>query len=1349
MKKKSVLTVFATLMVAFSVLSASAGVAAPAQAPASDSTQVGSRSGAADTTSTQVGSQPGAADTTSTQVSSWPGAADATSTQVSSWPGAADTTDGPQEKQPAYSHRLIVELQSAPLAVWSQQTGLSRAGNGRLDVHTPEAQQYLAHLQAEQAAFVSALHTVLPSASVATYLNENGLQVQSTYQIVFNGMAIDPGTEDPKAAMAVLRGLPGVKAVYHDYAHQPNLYASVPLINAAAAWNDSAIGGMDNAGAGVKVASMDGGVHHAAPMFSGDGYKFPDGWPAGGLGDAANNNGKIIASRAYFRPWDPPAPGDENTWPGEHGTSHGVHTTGIMAGDVVTATYVGATVGQISGVAPKAWIMSYRVFYASSHGIGSFYDAEGIAALEDIAADGADVLNNSWGGGPTSVGGEFDPLDQALINTAAAGVFISMSAGNAGPGKATTDHPSDDYINVAASTSGGTYATGRLGATAPEPISSTLQDIPYATASFGPSIPIGQVFTYTYKTSESVDPTNITGCAPFPAGAFTGGAAVIKRGGCYFADKVYYAQQAGATFVIIYNHDGNDGLISMSFGCSYAPGCSASDITVSSIFIGNTHGQGLVDWYTQHGSAAILTLNTLAFQLGNRADVIARFSSRGPGVGNVLKPDITAPGVSIISHGYTPGATGEARHMGWGQASGTSMAAPHVTGAAALLRQIHPDWTNAEIKSALMSTSKYVGVYLGNGAHAQPLDMGAGRLDLTHAADPGVFLDPPSLSFGTVPTGTSKTITFTVQSVADAPETYTVSAVMITSTNYLTPSISPLPGFSVSPASITLAPGESAEVAVTFDSLSGAGMGDNQGFIVLDGAAYDAHLPAWARVTHSSKAADVLIIDNDFSPLLGFPDYVSYYSETLSSLGYTFDVLDIDAEAASNGFPYSLLDTVDLMQYDAVLYFTGDNYFPDGTFTVATPLSTFDMERLTEFANNGGIIIAMGQDMAAVLQSDAVDDGTLFYSYVLGGNWLQDSVTHFALPAAPITPLDTAPQAFQELTLDLSGAAAKTAGLYGVNVVPPVATDAWGEAASLLKPGGMLEFTIEVSPTTPLTLTAVAIHSGTLGTNGPAIFDITPFSHPTYITDTYTFAGNVTLNITQTQQLLSGGMYFNVSTQANPGGELRGQVVAGVDEGGAANQMYIDEIKIDPNATEDGDPGGDPTYVPLLRYRGPHVLRDGVVAMAHRDQPSLERPGISYLGRSVYTTFGLEGVNGANSRSDLLDTLLDWAFDEPSVVISDTSAALADTSYVTQFTANYTSTVAGASGVSYRWDFGDGSAYAGPYVDNFVGHTYAVCGTYTVRVEVTDNYGNVVVTSVEMPVDRCSTHVLYLPVVVR
>jgi subtilisin family serine protease len=1132
-------------------------------------------------------------------------------------------TDGPADAQlglPSASHRLIVELKSAPLAVWYRTEPRSATTGGRLDVQSSAAQAYVAQLQAEQAAFVTRMRAALPTARTAAYINELGARTSLDYQITFNGLTIDPGDVDRETARRALLALPDVKNVYLDLAQHTDLYTSTALINAPVLWNQA--GGQASAGAGVKVASMDGGIHHEAPMFSGEGWSYPADFPEGGLGLTSNNNGKIIASRVYFREWDPPAPGDENPWPGVNGTSHGVHTSSTAAGNVVTATYANLTFPDMSGVAPGAWVMSYRVFYASVRNDPSFYNAEGIAALEDIVADGADVLNCSWGGGPTSVGGEFDALDTALINAADAGIFVSMSAGNAGPGGGTTDHPSPDYISVGATTTSGALVAGVVSVTAPEPVDPSLQDMPYTNALFGPTPATGGVYTYPFVIGESVDPANPVGCNPWAPGSFTGKAAVILRGTCDFSQKVYYAQQAGATFVVIRNHaTGGDTLINM------AAGVFADQVTISSIFIGYTNGATMAAWYATYGAASEFTYDARAYQAGNIPDHLIYFSSRGPGVGGVLKPDIAAPGVNILAQGYTLGAIGEDRHLGWGQVSGTSMAAPHVAGAAALLRQAHPDWSNATIKSALMSTAKYLEVYDYDGSPAQPLEIGAGRLDLAHASDPGVILDPPSLSYGLVPTGTEKTVTFQVTSVASIAQTYNLST-LYTGAGFAPGDLTDLPGFTVSPTTLALAPGASAEVQVTFSSTLSAGIGDNQGYIILDGADYDAHLPAWARVVPAAAPADVLIIQNDFSYLLGYPDYLDYYTSTLQTLGLSWNVWNADWYFAN---PTTLPEPAELSVYDAILYFTGDNYQPDGTYTVSTPLTALDMDILTQYANGGGTLIAMGQDMASVLGAAAYAPPNtgydiFFYGWLFGANYLQDSITGYGEPTEPIIPYASAPAAFD------------------------------GVALSLAAP------------------------------------------------------------------------------------ELEGD--------GAGNQIYIDEI----SSLPPGEPVPPLTreYQPLLRYPSPYAMEDGGVAMAHRDQPSLERPGISYLGRSVYTSFGLEGVNngieGRTSREELLGRFLEWGWDEPTASIVHTGSV--DTSNLTYFEASLASNIPGVEAVSYRWDFGDGSAFLGPFANNVVAHTYEVCGPYTVRVEAVDSYGNVAIGSLDVAVSVCGTHLIYLPLVV-
>ncbi len=1272
---------------------------------------------------------------------------------------SAELTDGngatPDGSSP-YSHRFIVVLESPPLAVKYRELPGARSAAGKLDVNAPASQSYIAQLQAEQAAFVAAMQQALPHAKVATYINEQGLEVEERFQIVMNAVVVDAGFEAGRYEEKVLQGLPGVQAVYRDRKYYPQLYTSTLQINADVAWN--LVGGQAMAGKGVKVASLDGGIHNAAPMFRGDGWSYPSGYPAGGLGLTANNNGKIIVSRVYFRPWDPPAPGDENPWPGVNGTPHGVHTAGIAAGNIITdGVYAGAKLPRFSGVAPGAWVGSYRVFYASVRGDGSFHTAEGLAALEDIVKDGMDVLNNSWGGGPGSLGGEFDPLDQALRNAVAAGVFVSMSAGNAGPNPGTGDHPSDEYINVAASTTSGTYATGELRVTGPQPVTTTLQGpIPFALALFGPPPPFGQVLTYTYLAAANVDPNNATGCTAWPADTFKGKAALISRGDCFFANKVYYAQQAGAEFVIVYNTpQGGDTLIGMLFGCDYAPNCSASDITISSIFIGNTAGTAMVGWQQTKPNDAQFTLDMVARQVGNIPDRIAAFSSRGPSTRNTLKPDVAAPGVNIMSQGYTPGASGEARHLGFGQASGTSMAAPHVAGAAAVLKQAYPTWTPAQIKSALMSTAKFTDVYNFDGTPAQPIDMGAGRIDLGAAMDPGVLLDPPKADFGLVISGTGQgpqSVTIQVTNITTQAQTFQVST-LDTSGGFLPTQTTTIDGLSVAPTTLNLGPGETKSIQVTFDPAQGS-LDINQGYILLDGTRYDAHLPFFARVVQEPLGGkDVLLIDVDFSPWLGHPDYSAYYLDALTNLsntaGITFDYWDASALVLSSdtfvpSFP-------NLMKYKTVLLFTGDHFRPDGSFTVPTPLSAKDLDRLVEYANAGGRVIVMGQDASGVLDDHFFDDA------ILGNDQLQDSVTNNRLPTDPIVPTTGAPPAFQDLFLDLTGPnrALGKVELTGANEVPPVnnAGQITGTATFVFDNfTDELQVSIEIQVAKPYTITNAHIHSGTAGVNGPALHSLFPFTQPLVIADSASWDVSVTLTPEQQAQRLAGALYVNIHSSDNPAGEIRGQVPSTPVLGdGAGNQRYIDEMATNPLFIN-GNPG--PSYPEsdvaafqaLLRYAGDNNVSEGVVAMAHRDQPSLERPGVSYKGRSVYTSFGLEGVNNFNNtttREALLKRFLDYLDDEPSATISVTQQVTTTRMVVVR--ANLSSNV-GAKIWQVRWDWGDGSPYTVSPIAQ-AQHQYATCGTYTVRAEVTDTFGNRTIATQEVPVDVCAEHRLILPLI--
>ncbi len=900
--------------------------------------------------------------------------------------------------------RVIVELADPPLAAYGGSlAGLpapARLPDGKISIQSAEAQRYLDYLAKQQLAFRAALARALPEAGVAQYLDEQGRARDLSYRFAFNGMTIHLPQADRESLIRLAR-LPGVKAIYPVVAYEITMDASLPLLGLVDDANDNgldpsdadaglwdAVGGHANAGAGLKVALLDTGVAQDHPFFDPTGYTYPAGFPKG---DTRYTTPKVIVARGYYRPDDPP----QNPGPYDY-NGHGSHTGGTIAGNYGTVATVGTYTQTVSGVAPRAYLMNYQLFYLAESGSESAYNAEILKAFDDLIADGADVTSNSWSG-PDNLLPAADPLMQAVANIAAAGIVPVFAAGNSGPGQSSAHPPSwaPEAISVGASTTSRLFGND-LDVTAPATVPVTLTNIIAVPAAFGPTITqtVGPaVYTYVGDACSAIS-TDLTGKI-----------ALIIRGGCYFTTKVQNAQDAGAIAAVVYNNRTNAPPITM--------GGTSTTIKIPAVMVGNKQGGDLKSWEATNSGTAQLQISADTTRNGHDhpADIIADFSGRGPGLGSLtIKPDVVAPGVDILS-AYYNSETGKVD--GWGAIQGTSMATPHVAGAAVLLKQLHPSWSPAQIKSALMSTATGVEGTLYND-YAQTgvagvMDRGAGRIDLSKAGDPGLTFDRPSVSFGQMMPGQTASVTIEATDVVSHTGTFTYTITIsetgdVTTTAYFTA------GTSVTQLGFTGA-GDTATFNVTMEIAPNAPAGDYEGLVWLRHGPHSAHIPFWVRVKPTATVKDILLVDDSLSSLGVGTSYLSYYTSTLESLGYTYDVLD-------TGYIYAGLvsfpSLAELQAYKAIVWFTGDSYYTYYHLGVDVASG----HRMIDYLRSGGRLLMTGQDFSGY------DLGSTYgkpYLVTIGAGAEEIVEDQFDPSTAPFPVVEGMPSvaAFQGMLLDL------------------------------------------------------------------------------------------------------------------------------------------------------------------------------------------------------------------------------------------------------------------------------------------------------------------------------------------
>jgi minor extracellular serine protease Vpr len=694
---------------------------------------------------------------------------------------------------------MIVTLDQPPLAAYFGRTLAISTGARRLDVRSAASHAYLARLAGLQARAAAQLRREIPQATVSRRL-----------RVILDALTVElPVTQLPR-----LYRLGFVNKVYPSARFTLNLDDSPGLIGATAFSSSTG-----DTGQGIKIAVVDDGIDQTSTFLDPAGYSFPAGFPRG---QVAYTTPKVIVARSY----PGPGSGKAGRLPLDRRASfHGTHVAGIAAGDAGTTAPAGPDhpeVHGLSGVAPRAWLGSYRVFNAPTPVGNSAFTPQIVAAFEDAVADGMDVINFS-GGGPMN-DPDNDALVEAVHNVSEAGVVPVISAGNDrddfGLGSVGAPGTAADAISVAAVSNAHVFAP-TLTVSAP----SGVVPIPFNRGAS--TTPVA----WSVTDEKLVDVGSIIGtdgkpvdrflCGPvgnleapastLPSGSLSGSIALVSRGYCTFISKSLRAKAAGAEGIVYVDNRPGE-----ANGVPIQPPIPAG-------MIADADGARLRAAMAVTGVATVrVGRDPLELQTG-RGDTPMSFSSAGlTPFGHDLKPDLSAPGGSILSSTLRE-TIGEP----FAVFDGTSMAAPHVSGAVALLRQRHPAWSAPQVKSALMSTAGPAWGDTNRTTEASVLVEGAGLINVGRADNPMVFTDPASLSFHYLNVNRGSSSRPLLSTITDAGGGFGTWQVELEPQSATAGTMIDLP------ASVTISPGGEALLTAVARASASAPAGDDYGFIVL------------------------------------------------------------------------------------------------------------------------------------------------------------------------------------------------------------------------------------------------------------------------------------------------------------------------------------------------------------------------------------------------------------------------------------------------------------------------------------------------------------------------------------
>jgi minor extracellular serine protease Vpr len=634
--------------------------------------------------------------------------------------------------------------------------------------------------------------------------------------------------------MEGIEALDGVRYVQEMRPIRRTMNKANDVLRTPGAW--SQVGGQANGGTGVKIAILDSGIDHAHPAFSGAGFTPPAGFPKCAGTECDWTNGKVIAARSFVDGLIYAFPDD--TRPDDNSprdrVGHGTAAAMAAAGNAVEGP-----LGRVSGVAPRAFLGNYKVF--GSPGVNDFtLDDVIIAALEAALRDGMDIASMSLGGasvwGPNDRGSvcgraanvACDLKVEAVENAVRQGMTVVVSAGNDG----------DIGVEIPTLNAIGSPGTAPSAITVGASVNAQLLFQTLRVAGGPASLLTVNTFFGNGprpRAALTAQARNVTelqndgkACSSLGSGSLSGAIAVIERGDCSFLTKVLNAQRAGAVGVILFQANSNG---------IFSPG-GLANTAIPLVLIGRDNGQALVAHLAANPGARV-TLDPLVRSVDAPAGEIAIFSSQGPSTGeNAIKPEIVAVGTDVLlaTQNYDP--NGEMYDASrYGRSTGTSFSAPMVAGAAALVKQRSPNFTPAQIKSALVNTANQQiddFDYDGNRIRALQSGMGGGQLDAASAVRTNLTANPATLSFGVVaPLPQSRTVQ--VRNNGNAAVNLRASIAQRVPASGVT--------VTVTPASVDVPAGATATFTLRIDGTRPTASNWYEGDILVEGGASPLRIP--------------------------------------------------------------------------------------------------------------------------------------------------------------------------------------------------------------------------------------------------------------------------------------------------------------------------------------------------------------------------------------------------------------------------------------------------------------------------------------------------------------------------